>query len=160
MRRKQEPELKPVLEPATAEQALERISNGESLRQVAANMGLSSEARIREWADNSPENAAQYARAMDRRADHHAGRIERVVDQVEAKELAPDQARVMVDALKWTASKLAPKRYGDKLQVDQDTTLRVVVEDPTRVVRQVAGPAALQVATSVATLIAKEDPSA
>ncbi len=147
-----------MLEQAKAEQVCQAIADGESARQAIAKAGISRTAFYAELAAEGSLLPNQYARAMEIRADWHAQRIEDIADRVESGELAPDQARVAIDARKWTASKLRPKVYGDKLQVDQDTTLRVVVEDPTRVVRQVAGPAALQVATSVATLIAKEDP--
>jgi hypothetical protein len=68
------------------------------------------------------------------------------VDKVESKELAPDQGRVMIDALKWTASKLNPRRYGDKLQLDADVRMQVELVDATAV-------------QAVATLITREDPS-
>ncbi len=100
-----------------------------------------------------------YARARESQGDVDADAIADVRRKMLRGTLTPEQARVAIDSLKWSAGKRKPKVYGDKLQVDQDTTLRVVVDDPTRVVRQVSAPAALQVATSVATLIAKEDPS-
>jgi hypothetical protein len=35
--------------------------------------------------------------------------------------------RLRVDALKWVASKLAPKRYGDKVEVEQTGTQKIRV---------------------------------
>jgi acyl-CoA reductase-like NAD-dependent aldehyde dehydrogenase len=108
-----------MFDAATAERALERISAGESLRQVAANLGLSSETRIREWAESSPENAAQYARAMEFRADVHADKIESVAAELlDGTRTDAQAARTAIDALKWTASKLRPKRYGDRQAVE------------------------------------------
>jgi len=128
--------LRSMFDQSKAEQVLELISNGESLRQVAANLGLSSEARIREWADLTPENAAQYARAMEFRADVHADRIEAVAHELlDGTRTDAQAARTAIDALKWTASKLRPKKYGDRVQVDADMRLQVIIEDPTRNVR-------------------------
>lgn len=36
------------------------------------------------------------------------------------KDLDPNHKRIMVDSRKWLASKLKPKRYGDKLAVGGD----------------------------------------
>jgi hypothetical protein len=83
---------------------------------------------------------------MELRADWHAQRIEELADKVEAGLIPPDAGRVAIDARKWTASKLRPKRYGDKLQLDADVRMQVELVDATAV-------------QAVATLIAKEDPS-
>jgi len=124
--------MRGMFDAATAERALERISAGESLRQVAANLGLSSETRIREWAESSPENAAQYARAMEFRADVHADKIESVAAELlDGTRTDAQAARTAIDALKWTASKLRPKRYGDRIAVDADLRLHVTIDDPT-----------------------------
>ena len=46
-------------------------------------------------------------------ADLFAERILELAEEVVAGKLDPAAARVAIDALKWTASKLKPKRYGD-----------------------------------------------
>jgi len=111
--------------------ACEEIASGKSLREVASEMGLRSASNFTNLAAIDPEFAAQYARAMELRADYHAHRIESLADAVERKEIAPDAARVAIDARKWTAAKLRPKVYGDRIQADVDMTLRVTVDDPT-----------------------------
>lgn len=136
-----------MFDQAKAEQIVERIWQGVSLRSAAAEVGVKHNTFL-DWADQSPTLSDQYARAMAERAGVHAERIERVVDQVANGELAPDQARVMVDALKWTASKLNPKRYGDRVQHDVDAKLQVTIADPTRNVRA-------QLVQSVPTLLPK-----
>jgi len=128
-------------------QALEQIAAGKSLRQVAEALDISSPSRITELAASDPTFALQYARAQELRADIHADRIETVAAELlDGSRTDSQAARVAIDALKWTASKLRPKRYGDKLQLDADVRMQVELVDATAV-------------QAVATLISKEDPS-
>jgi hypothetical protein len=109
----------------------ERIAAGESMRQIATSLGLSAGA-IPQRAATDPAFAERYARAMEIRADVHAERIEELAERTEAGDIDPQAARVAIDARKWTAAKLRPKRYGDRIQQDVDATVRVVVDDPTK----------------------------
>ena len=65
-----------------------------------------------DWTYADPELAARYARAKECRGEVHA---ERVLTTALDQTIEPNSRRIMVDALKWTASKLYPARYGDKL---------------------------------------------
>lgn len=113
----------------------ERIAEGSTLRDIAAlaDVGIGSVMRYCE----KPEHLERYARAMAVRADIMAeamldiadeectmvrsakhpnakadedGNIEVVFDST-----AVARNRLRVDARKWYLSKLAPKKYGDKL---------------------------------------------
>jgi hypothetical protein len=80
------------------------------------------------------EFLAQYARAKQEQADHLAEEIIAIADdssddlkgvddygnRIENKEFV-NRSKLRVDARKWVAAKLAPKKYGDKL----DTTIHV-----------------------------------
>lgn len=103
----------------TAEMAntiCERIADGESLRKICADEDMPGRSTVRQWLAKYPEFARQYAHARDQQADVYAERI------VEEAETATDAAlgRLRMDALKWAASKLAPKKYGDKLAIGGD----------------------------------------
>ena len=67
---------------------------------------------ILDWTYEDPDLAARYARAKEQRGEVHA---ERVLTTAMDDTIEPNSRRIMVDALKWTASKLYPARYGDKL---------------------------------------------
>ena len=44
---------------------------------------------------------------------------------MEKGELEPNAGRVAIDALKWIASKLKPREYGDRAQLDMTASLDV-----------------------------------
>jgi hypothetical protein len=100
--------------PELATTICERIALGESLRTICRADDMPSEATVRSWAvENVSGFAAQYARARDHQADFYADEIIDIADTDED----PQRARLRVDARKWKASKLAPKRYGDRMDV-------------------------------------------
>lgn len=104
----------------TADAICDRLAEGESLRTVCGDEKMPDLRTVRRWLvkgsgqEAEPEFAAfrlQYARAREDQADYYA---EKIVDDAAS---ATDAAigRLRMDALKWAASKLAPKRYGDKV---------------------------------------------
>lgn len=90
---------------------------------------------VRDWIDAEPSRTAKYARAREDRADAFHERIVAVarepVRRTDKGNLDPADValkRLEVDSLKWAAAKLAPKRYGDKLDVEATVTHDVVGE--------------------------------
>lgn len=90
-----------------------------------------------------------YMRARDMQADYLADQILEIADdssndttsfykdgqkfEVENKEWV-NRSKLRVEARKWIASKLKPKKYGDKIEVDQKTELSGTVQ-----VKQITG---------------------
>jgi len=79
---------------------------------------------LRDWIDADDARTAMYARARDRRADVMADEVVAIADedpgvgpQGGTDSGAVNHLRLRVDARKWAASKLAPRRYGDKLEL-------------------------------------------
>jgi hypothetical protein len=111
---------------AIAEEICERISLGESLRRICEDDHMPAERTVHRWLSQIPDCGdpddwtndfrQQYARAREVQADTFADKI---VDEAFG---ATDAAigRLRMDALKWKASKLAPKKYGDKLAIGGD----------------------------------------
>lgn len=96
-----------------ADRICEAIATGEALyRMCEERSDLPAERTIYQWLEKHPEFAQKYARARERQADRNADEIVTIADTEED----PQRARVRMDARKWRASKLAPKRYGDKVQ--------------------------------------------
>ena len=90
-------------------------------------------AAIKEWLQQEPELVAQYARAKEDQADLVFEEILQIADtpQIGVKTKIDDTGkseetrgdmiehrRLRVDARKWYLSKLAPKKYGDKVNLE------------------------------------------
>ena len=72
---------------------------------------------IYRWMDDIEGFQDKYARACDERADHRAELIDDIAERCLSGEVDPQAARVAIDAHKWTASKLKPKKYGERLDL-------------------------------------------
>lgn len=98
--------------PEVAEIILKGVSEGLSLRKVCEPDDMPSEATVRRWVIDDTEGfSAQYTRSRDIGLDCRADAL------VEAAKEAKDASlgRLSFDADRWYLSKLAPKRYGDKI---------------------------------------------
>lgn len=108
---------------------IEYISIGHSLRTAiemvkAEGKPYSSKTFFKQLRENE-ELGKQYARACDERTHLIFEEIiditdEKMIDQVEVQ-----QARLKVDARKWMLSKMNPKKYGDKIEVDANVNAEV-----------------------------------
>lgn len=117
----------------------DRIAAGESLRKICTDAKMPSMATVMRWL-GKPENAAfreQYACARDAQADKLVEEMLEIADEectmVRAEKhgsrdddgdgntevvfdaTAVARNKLRVDARKWVASKMAPKKYGDKV---------------------------------------------
>ncbi len=138
-------------DPELAGQILARLAAGESLRAICRDDGMPRIQAIWEWLATSQEFTTQYARARDLQADAHADEITALSDEEPPQVVAQDgAARVdagwvtwqknRIDARKWVASKLKPKKYGDAATlaltgadggaVDVVTTVKRLLVDP------------------------------
>lgn len=107
-----------ITQTVSEDEVFERIAAGESLNAIALSLNLS-ESGMREWIGKDSDRSAKYARAREARAHRFAERIAEIANDVASPTgIAPDRARVAIDALKWTASKLLPRQYGDKVEID------------------------------------------
>jgi len=102
----------------------ERLAIGESLRSICRDDEMPSMASIFLWLGKYPEFSEQYTRAREAQAEAHADRIVEIADD---DTLDPNHKRIMVDARKWVASKLKPKRYGDKAEVEHSGNVGLTV---------------------------------
>lgn len=90
----------------------ERLANGESLRKICEDDDMPARVNFFRWIHKDEELRNQYARARDEQADAYADDCVYIADT----EDDPQKARVRIDARKWHASKLRPKKYGESVR--------------------------------------------
>lgn len=114
-----------------------RIAEGESLREIVRDAGMPDRSTVYDWLLRHPEFADQYTRAREEQADTLADEIIAIADEqpeiiavVDKKTGALIEHKLdgaflqwqknRIDARKWTAMKLKPKKYGDKIALGGD----------------------------------------
>jgi hypothetical protein len=118
----QETESKPIGRPTSytkekAQTICRMIENGMTLVAICHLPDMPDISTVYDWQDAHVEFAESYARARQRQADTFAAMV-----MTEAFNSHDAQiGRLRIDALKWTASKLAPKKYGDKIEVESNS---------------------------------------
>jgi hypothetical protein len=96
-----------------ADKLCERLASGESMRRICSSKGMPNRQTVVRWMDADETFAARCARARDIGLDERADALSEEIDS------EPDvqRARLKLDYGKWYLSKLAPKKYGDKLEL-------------------------------------------
>lgn len=124
--------------PELAAEICQRIAEGESLRSVCRDERIPTVLTIYNWMGAHPEFLQQYTRAKEDRADTHGEEIVELAD-LPPKYIVDDKGiervdhgfeawrKTRIDARKWTASKLKPKSWGDRMQLagDADNPLKI-----------------------------------
>lgn len=101
-----------------------RMGNGEELiRILRSSDDLPSPDAFYTWLDAFPGLDRSYRRAREDLADHIDAEIADLARDVTAENY--NATRVAIDALKWRAARLNPKRYGDRMQTDIDAQVTV-----------------------------------
>lgn len=116
---------------------LEQIAEGKSLREVCRQDGMPGFRTVMEWLDAEEDFRTKYARAREAQADVLFDGMATIEDKVEAGELKPDAARVILDSRRWRAEKLKPKVYGSKADVNitgslSITSIKRTIVDPAK----------------------------
>ena len=94
-----------------ADRVCEAIAAGGALYLICERPDMPGESTVYQWLAAKPDFAEKYARARERQQDRRVDEIIEIAD----KDDDPNRARVRIDARKWAASKLAPKKYGDRV---------------------------------------------
>ena len=102
-----------IYDPVVAEAIFERLEQGEALIAICRDDGMPSVRTALRWAAENESFGTEYARAREAQAEHMDGKI---LDAAAAAGDDPQAARVKIDAYKWRAAKLSPKRYGELLK--------------------------------------------
>lgn len=137
-----------------ADKICERIANGESVNSFAGTKGMPAQSTIYKWLIENKDFSEKYTRARETQAEVHLDEIieiaDNCTDDVEKimtqhgedyriNQSAIARARLQIDARKWTMSKLAPKKYGDKTSTtisgDKENPLAVAVSVIERIIK-------------------------
>lgn len=112
---------------------LARIASGESMNKICSEPDMPTRKSFYEWVANDEALRDRYAYAMSVRADFlfdelidiadtpEVGVKTKIDDTGKTEETRGDMIehrRLRVDARKWYLSKLAPKKYGDKVNLE------------------------------------------
>ena len=117
-------------------QVIDLVSNGMSLRAACAcgDDWTPSEALFRQWCDSDADLSSQYTRARDARsdlifeqcltiADSQEGDVYKDCDGIEqTNHDIIARAKLRIDTRKWMLGKMQPKKYGDKIEVDNTSS--------------------------------------
>lgn len=121
-----------IYSPDLAAAICAELADGRSLRSVCRDESMPNKATVFRWLAENKEFCDQYARAKEEAADALVDDILEIADdgRNDWMERAGDDAgvawvlngehvqrtKVRIDARKWIAAKLKPKKYGDKVQ--------------------------------------------
>lgn len=127
-----------------ANKICQRLSMGESLRRICMDEDYPVQSTVYEWLLRHKEFAENYTRAREEQADTHADEIVAIADEKpEMLEIRDKDGNLIdlkidsgfvayqkqrIEARKWTAMKLKPKKYGDRTIHSGDDESPVVHE--------------------------------
>jgi hypothetical protein len=114
-----------------------RLAQGESLRSICKEKDQPNITTVYEWLFKHEDFAKRYARAREEQADTLAdeivaiaddGKNDTYVDEDGIERTNQDviqRSKLRVDARKWVAAKLKPRKYGERVMGDPDNPIRV-----------------------------------
>jgi hypothetical protein len=97
---------------------IESICNGVPVRQILKKDGMPCFCTLLDWMEKDEELAKQYTRAKQESADFDADNVNYIAELCLRGKVDPANARVAIDAYKWSAGKKKPKKYGDNIQLN------------------------------------------
>ena len=133
--------------PRTAEEkeklstlVLEGMKSGLSALKACEKAGVN-QSTFTGWLNDDPKLAKEYARAREILIEKMASELLEIADKEvpytdDGKKdwQAVQKHKLQVDTRKWLLSKLAPKKYGDKLEVSGDAANPIAIQRIERVI--------------------------
>lgn len=113
------------------QEVLLRIRQGESLRTVAADM-LTPVTTMLDRLRADPDLSAKYDSAQRDRAHALADQILEIARACPPEKGHVARARLEIDSLKWTAGKMFPKMYGDRIHNELSGEVKISHEEAVR----------------------------
>jgi hypothetical protein len=106
---------------ALADLICDAIAKGGALYRLCEERAdFPAESCIYRWLDTRPGFAQKYQRARELQQDREADKIVAIADEADDVAIA----RLRIDSRKWRASKLAPRKYGDRLDLNHSGSIQ------------------------------------
>jgi hypothetical protein len=108
-----------------AETICTRIANGEGLRAICRDEEMPGRQTVLDWLNDEKrlDFRTRYARAREIQGDYLDEEMQAVADTATPETV--HVARLRVLTMQWRASKLAPKKYGDKVELEHAGSVKV-----------------------------------
>jgi hypothetical protein len=119
-----------------------RLAEGESLNKICKDEGMPDKATVFRWLASDASFCDKYARARELQAETQFDELIDIVDQPPELSYVTDKngelvevkfdssyvqwMKLRVDTRKWTAARMAPKKYGEQKQPEQTQDLTVI----------------------------------
>lgn len=103
----------------TANYICEQLSIGRSLISISKDTNVPSYATIYRWRKNNKDFDTSIAHAREIQADYFLDKQIEIADNATVEDYL--LRKFQADNLKWVASKLQPKKYGDKVTLGGDS---------------------------------------
>ncbi len=109
---------------------LMRVADGESINYICSATNMPSRSTFFDWVAKDDSVKTRYELAIEIRAEFYAEEIIQIADETTGDSYTDENGRVHVDyeniarsklridARKWYASKMNPKKYGDKTVIE------------------------------------------
>lgn len=94
----------------------DHLAQGETLTAICARPEMPGISTVSRWLTEKEDFREKYARAREVQADYFAEKA--LTEAMEATNENANAKRVQLDAIKWFSSKVAPKKYGDRMALD------------------------------------------
>jgi len=105
--------------PEVVARFLDMIRNGRSCAQACKQQGMPTSKTIGEWVKNDAAFALQYEKAKEERGNYYGELVAEIaLAGLQGKYKDSAMLRAAVDGLKWSAARMAPKAYGDRMEVN------------------------------------------
>ena len=91
------------------------IAKGQSLIKVCKIKGMPNPKTVYQWLKEDEIFCNDYARAREERAERHFEECLEIADSATSENV--QSAKLQIDTRKWMLGKMAPKTYGDKVDL-------------------------------------------
>lgn len=107
------------------ERICEMLARGHSMAKICRRKDMPAESTVYKWLAEGGAFSERYTHAREQQADLYADEIIEIADNCPPVQEEIAKAKVRIDARKWKAARLAPKKYGDRLDVNAVAAVKV-----------------------------------